>query len=557
MLTSGELLPTGGKFVWYLPHHPVFHPRKPGKVRVVLDCAAKFLGVSLNDMLLPGPDLNNNLIGALMRFREEPVAVFADIESMFHQVRVDPEDCDALRFLWWSSGDLSQSPEEYKMVVHVFGATSYPICTSFCLLKTADNNQNEFPAGIVRIVRRNFYVDDCLKSLKTPQEAKTVVKELTELLSRGGFRLTKWISNDREVLESIPQSERAASIVDLALDEIPVERTLGIQLNVGPDNFCFKVVAKEKPLTRRGELSVASSLYDPLGLVAPFTLSAKMILQELCKKKLGWDERIDGDELKGWKDWLADLSRLSEIAVSRYFKSLGFGDVVRVQLHHFSDASQGANGTASYLPLVDVHDNIHCPIIIGKSRLAPLRSITIPRLELSAAVMSVKIDHMLRRELDLPLVEGIFWCDSTSVIQLIRNTSKRFHTFVANRLSVIHDCSSPEQWRYVDSKSNPADDVSRGLTAECLIESKRWLNGPEFLWKTEECWPKRIVVADLSNEHPDVKPEGRVLMASHQNALYPFIDHYSSWDRLKRGVAWLFRFKGYLSSKLHGEQGVN
>ena len=127
-LTSGELLPTEGKFVWYLPHHPVFHPRKPGKVRVVFDCAAKF-GVSLNDMLLQGPDLNNSLIGVLMRFQEEPVAVVAGIESMFHQVRVDPEDCDALRFLWWPSGDLSQSPEEYKMVVHVFGATSSSSCT--------------------------------------------------------------------------------------------------------------------------------------------------------------------------------------------------------------------------------------------------------------------------------------------------------------------------------------------------------------------------------------------------------------------------------------------
>ena len=160
-----------------------------------------------------------------------------------------------------------------KMVVHVFGATSYPSCTVLCLLKTAEDNQNEFPAGIVCIVRRNFYVDDCLKSLKTPQEAKTVVKELIALLSRGGFRLTKWISNDREVLESIPQSERAASVVHLALDEIPVERTLEIQWNVAAEKFCFKVVAKEKPLTRHGVLSVASSLYDPLGFVAPFTLS--------------------------------------------------------------------------------------------------------------------------------------------------------------------------------------------------------------------------------------------------------------------------------------------
>ena len=145
------------------------------------------------------------------------------------------------------------------------------------------------------------------------------------------------------------------------------------------------------------------------GFVAPFTLLPKTILQELCKKKLGWDERIDAEELKRWKDCLADLPRLSEIVVSRCFKPSGFGDVVRVQLHHFSDASQGVYGTAYYLRLVDVHGNIHCSFIIRKSRLAPLRSITIPRLELSAAVMSVKMDHVLRRELDLPLVEGIFW----------------------------------------------------------------------------------------------------------------------------------------------------
>ena len=141
-------------------------------------------------------------------------------------------------------------------------------------------------------------------------------------------------------------------------------------------------------------------------------------------KKLGWDERIEEEELKRWKDWLADLPRLYEIAVSRCFKPLGVGDVVLVQLHHFSDASQGAYRTASYLRLVYVHGNIHCSFIIGKSRLAPLRSITIPRLKLSAAVMSVKIDHMLRRELDYPLVEGIFWCDSTSVIQLIRTRQR-------------------------------------------------------------------------------------------------------------------------------------
>ena len=402
-------LPTDGKVVWYLPHHPVFHARKAEKVRVVFDCAAKYLGTSLNDQLLQGPDLNNNLIGVLMRFREENVAVVSDIESMFHQVRVDPSDCDALRFLWWQNGDLTSPPDEYKMVVHVFGATSSPSCTSFCLRKTAEDNEREFSAEIVNTVRRNFYVDDCLKSVRTTQVARKLVCELTDLLSRGGFRLTKWTSNDRQVLASIPESERAKSVInlDLDLDELPVERTLGVQWNVENDEFGFKVVAMKKPTTRRGILSVASSVYDPLGFLAPFTLSAKLMLQELCKKKIGWDEEIVGEELSRWEHWLADLPRLSEINVKRCYKPASFEEVNQVQLHHFSDASQYAYGAASYLRLVDADGNVHCSLVIGKSRLAPLKAITIPRLELSAAVVSVKLDSMIRRELDLPIGEEL------------------------------------------------------------------------------------------------------------------------------------------------------
>ncbi|XP_068738913.1 uncharacterized protein [Montipora capricornis] len=147
--------------------------------------------------------------------------------------------------------------------------------------------------------------------------------------------------------------------------------------------------------------------------------------------------------------------------------------------------------------MVDTDGNIHCSFVIGKSRLAPLKAITIPRLELSAAVVFVKLDNMIRRELGLPIEESIFWSDSTSVIQLIQNQSKRFQT-VAYRLSIIHDGSSPDQRRYVDSRSNLADDASRGLTAEQLIHNKRWLHGPEFLWKSDECW---LALPCHSTEH--------------------------------------------------------
>ena len=242
---------------------------------------------------------------------------------------------------------------------------------------------------------------------------------------------------------------------------------------------------------------------------------------------------------------------MSEINDKRSYKPASFEEVNLVQLHHFSDAYQYAYGAASYLRLVDADGNVHCSLVIGKSRLAPLKAITIPRLELSAAVVSVKLDSMIRRELDLPIGESVLWSDSTSVIQMIQNQTKRFQTFVGNCLSVIHDGSSPGQWRYVDSKSNPADDVLRASTAEQLIQDKRWLNGPAFLWSSEDKWPSRITVAELSDEHPEVKQEVQTFMTSRRSALSPLIEHYSSWDRLKRGVAWLLRYKCFLLSKLN------
>ena len=175
---------------WYLPHHPVFHSQKPDKVCVVLDCSAKHRETSLNDQLLQGPYLTNTLVGVLTRFREEPVAFIAAIEAMFYQVRVPSEDCDALRFLWWPEGNLSEEPEEYEMRVHLFGGASSPSCANFALKKTAKDNEAEFSPEVIETVERNFYVDDCLKSVREEDEAVILARKLRELLARGGFKLT-------------------------------------------------------------------------------------------------------------------------------------------------------------------------------------------------------------------------------------------------------------------------------------------------------------------------------------------------------------------------------
>ncbi|XP_068738151.1 uncharacterized protein, partial [Montipora capricornis] len=294
--------PSPGK-LWYLPYHPVFHPGKHNKVRVVFDFAARFRETSLNDQLLQGPDLTSNLTGVLLRFRQEPIALVADVEQMFHQVRVKPEDCDILRFLWWEYSDFTKGVVDHQMLVHLFGASSSPCCASFALKKTENDNKSSFDVLTIDTVNRNFYVDDCLKSVSTVPEAHRLVSQLSNLLAQGGFHLTKWISNCREVLKSIPAHERAPSIRDLDLEDLPLDRALGTQWDVERDTLSFKVAKRDVPSTRRGMLSLISGLYDPLGFAAPFILPAKTLLQELCRQDFGWDEQIPDEKLLRWRNW--------------------------------------------------------------------------------------------------------------------------------------------------------------------------------------------------------------------------------------------------------------
>ena len=183
------------------------------------------------------------------------------------------------------------------MRVHLFGGVSSPSCASFALQETAKDNRAEFSPEAINTVKRDFYVDDCLKSVGSEHGAISSVKELTSLLSKGGFRLTKWLSNSRKVIESIPESERAKSVKDLDFDQTLIERALGVRWHVASDTFRFSIVVKDRPPTRRGILSIVSSVYDPLGFVAPFVLQAKTLLRDLCRKNFGWDDQIPEKEL--------------------------------------------------------------------------------------------------------------------------------------------------------------------------------------------------------------------------------------------------------------------
>ena len=272
-------------------------------------------------------------------------------------------------------------------------------------------------------------------------------------------------------MDSVPESEKAPSVKNLDFSEnvTLTERALGVQWNVHTDTVGFKTVDKKKPASRRGILSVICSVYDPLGFVSPCILPAKAIQQDLCLKGLDWDDPIPETSKQKWEAWERELPKLEQFQIPRCFKPQEFSAVKRCELHNFSDASSRGYGAVSYLRQINTVGQVHCFLITAKSRLAPLKAMTIPRMELSAAVLATRLDRIIKQEVTLSIDQSTFWTDSTCVLRYIENKDKRFQTFVANRISAILDQSTATQWRHVDSIQNPADEASRGMTVEALL----------------------------------------------------------------------------------------
>ncbi|XP_046548628.1 uncharacterized protein LOC124258605 [Haliotis rubra] len=535
---------------WYIPHHRVYNSMKPGKIRVVFDCSAQSKGASLNDHLLKGPDLTNTMTGVL--FRKEHIAIQCDVEGMFHQFHVNEEHRKYVQLLWWDDDNTDCEPSDYRMTVHLFGATSSPGCANFAFRQLATDYEHCHGAIAVDFVRNSFYVDDGLTSVATVDEAVNLIKKSKDLCEEGALNLHKFASNSKEVLMSIPPEDCAKGIsdVDIMCDSLPVERTLGVNWCIVSDTFGFRIHLKDQPFVRRGILSTINSIYDPLGFIAPVLLLGKQILQETCKDQLDWDEPLPDDIRAKWEKWRCQLWQLDDLQVSRCFKPPDFTNVKCVELHHFADASNSGYGQSSYLSFIDEANHVHCAFVMGKARIAPLKSVTIPRLELTAAVVSVRVSEFLQRELQYENITEYFWTDSKIVLGYIANDSKRFHIFVANRVQYIREHTQPSQWRHVQSSNNPADVASRGINVSDLSESM-WLTGPEFLWKeslpSNDCNDETQISAD----DPEIrKVKVHVVTKTAETFDLGRIEHISKWNRAKKAIAICLKLKAKLLNKL-------
>lgn len=474
---------------WYIPHHLVAHN---GKNRLVFNCSHQYLGQTLNQYLLPGPTLGASLLGVLLRFRERPIAVSGDIKGMFHQVRLLPQDRSLLRFLWRDL-KVDKPPRVFEWQVLPFGTTCSPCCATYALqCHVAAHCPPEDPLRFS--VDRCFYVDNCLQSVSTPKEAKQLVDHLRDLLSSAGFELRQWACNEPSVLNHLPQEARSQSLdLWLAKDKTnPEESTLGLSWHWEKDTLSYKHrPVSYEALTLRSMYKVLASQYDPLGYLLPFSTRAKLIIRQLWDKQRGWDDaNLPPALLQAWVNWEEELKFLPLINLPRTYTptDLDLESATR-DLHIFADASEQAYGAVAYLRTTTKEGQIHLAFVLARSRVAPKRVHSIPRLELCAALAAAQLADLLTKELTLEVAHTILWSDSTTVLTWLHSQSCRFKVFVGARVSEIQELTANCTWRYVDSAQNPADDLTRGKTLEELKDPNRWSQGPPFLLKGSDHWP--------------------------------------------------------------------
>ncbi len=386
---------------WFIPHHMVTHN---GKNRLVFNCSFQYQGMNLNESLLPGPVLSPSLLGVLIRFREHSVAVSGDVKGMFHQVRLLEQDRPILRFLWRDM-ERDREPDIFEWQVLPFGTTCSPCCASYALHKHVLDNTG-LGDDLQFTIQRSFYVDNCLQSLNTTDEAQGLTDHLRALLASGGFDIRQWASNQPEVVSHLPKEAQSTS-TELWLSqretEVP-ESTLGLHWHCPTDTLRYK----HRPLeygtpTMRNLYRILASQYDPLGFIIPYTTRAKILIQKLWDKPREWDDPLFPDELlQSWLKWEDELKSLSSITFPRCYETLEMdNDSVVREIHVFCDASERAYGAVSYLRTENGQGKVELAFLIARSRVAPKKQLSVPRRELCAALCGAQLAEMLRKELSL------------------------------------------------------------------------------------------------------------------------------------------------------------
>lgn len=538
---------------WYLPIFPVTNPNKPGKVRIVWDAAASVNGVTLNSFLLAGPDQLSSLLSVLYKFREYRFAVTGDIREMFHQVLVAKEDQHSLRFLW-RDGDSNRDPDIYVMQVMPFGTSCSPSVAQFAKNLNASRFQEQFPRASECIIKEH-YVDDMLASTESEEEAAQLALNVRFVHSQAGFEIRNWLSNSSKVLDLLNEDGTAEKSMDLC-SEMATEKVLGMWWCTETDTFTYRLSPRHDPElisgrkvpTKREVLRTLMTIYDPLGLLANFLMYLKVLLQDIWRSGVGWDEEIPPELTERWRLWLRVLPKVETVSIPRCYRKLTSAEKSNViQLHVFVDASKSGIAAVAYWRFQE-GDNIECALAGAKTRVAPLKYLSIPRLELQAAVIGVRLASSITESHRMKPAEKYYWTDSRDVVCWLKSDHRRYNPFVASRVGEILESSDVAEWTWISTRTNVADEGTKWQRLPDFNPSCRWFRGPDFLWKEKSEWP-------INAEDPGRTTEELHPTVLHHTVREPCVgwERFSKWNRLLRTIAYVIRFSAIIRSRIKNQ----
>lgn len=523
----------------YIPHHGVLREcSSTTKLRVVFNASSPTsTGVSFNQLQMVGPVVQDDLLSILLRFRKHKYIIAADVEKMYRQVSVHPDDRHLQQVLWRDTP--SDTLQAYQLNTVTYGTASAPYLATRCLKQLGLETQDK---KVTDAIIHDCYVDDLLTGGDNLKEVIKLRHGVTSTLASAQMNLRKWKSNEPRVL---PKPESPQSSLDLNIGTSEPSKTLGLGWLPGSDQLCFPSGLTASGNTKRDILSVIAQIFDPLGLLAPCVIVMKILLQQLWLEKLSWDEQISPEINKIWTEIIVNLSGLNNIYVPR---RVICDSPKSVEFHIFSDASERAYGACLYVRSSNDNGEVMVRLLLAKSRVAPLKTTTIPRLELCGALVGTRLYEKVLASLKVQVTRTVFWTDSTIVLGWLRTLPSKLQPFVRNRVAAILDKTGDCQWRHVGTEDNPADYISRGLDIKTISTLDKWWLGPSFLCDDASLWPSAH--SAINNDTlPELKSKNislhsNIIKSELNNDQFINFNRYSNFSRLNRAVAFVLRFIG-------------
>ncbi|XP_044594851.1 uncharacterized protein LOC123272215 [Cotesia glomerata] len=481
---------------YFLPHHGVLkEDNNSSKIRVVFNGSKPTSsGLSLNDIMHTGPKLQVNIFDVLITSRKHRFIFITDVTKMYRQIRVHEDDQDLQQILWF---DKQGNIIPFRLTTVTYGTKAAPYLAVRALLQLVEDEGHRFPLAITPLTKGR-YVDDISGGADDFTSLQAVADDTERLCTAGGFPLAKWASNHRR----LRQLNRAEAITQYKIEDPEVStKILGMYWSSHRDQFSFKhsPSCTTQPCTKRAILSEIAQIFDPLGFLSPIIIQAKMFMQELWLVKLGWDTPLSADLRHKWISFKKQLTMINIIKIPRWIHS---STTSTLEIHGFSDASQLAMAAVVFIKVLpaDHSQEAKVTLLCSKTKVAPLKHLTIPRLELTAAHMLAKLVKHCQTTLEYTQVPTYLWTDSSITLTWIHSHPSRWKDFVRNRVSFIQDLVPDGHWKFVPGTENPADCATRGLTTAQLKDHRLWWSGPPWLLRDSSSWPTSPIHFDADDQ---------------------------------------------------------